>query len=63
MQYTLLQRNIAAHAAGRRIAHPAQLKPELNSKRGEGACNLLISFIWSLDFFQNVVPRLPVYWA
>jgi hypothetical protein len=26
MQYTLLQRNIAAHAAGRRIAHPAQLK-------------------------------------
>ena len=29
------------------------LKPELNSKRGEGACNLLISFIWSLDFFRT----------
>ncbi|MGA3064975.1 MAG: hypothetical protein ABSD90_17485, partial [Methylocystis sp.] len=29
------------------------LKPELNSKRGEGACNLLISFIWSLDFFKT----------
>jgi len=31
----------------------ALLKPELNSKRGKGACNLLISFIWSLDFFKT----------
>jgi hypothetical protein len=29
------------------------VSPELNSKRGEGACNLLISFIWSLDFFKT----------